>query len=205
MTTPRSVYALTLLVGALGVFLAVWPTADLFGACPAVVRTWRSSLWSALGWSPSPSPAGSALDPSTGLPVYTAADLSRYNGQDESLPILLGMAGDVYDVTEKGRQFYGKGAPYNVFAGRDSTRALTLGTLDGDDVERAGDTSDFTPQQLGMLDEQKKFYAEKYPRVGVLAGRGDSKGAAEAAPAATAAAEAADAAATEAPAETAGQ
>lgn len=67
-----------------------------------------------------------------------------------------------------GRQFYGKGAPYQCFAGRDSTRALTLGVLDQKDIERGGDISDFNEQQRGSLATQQTFYRTKYPLVGKL-------------------------------------
>ena len=46
---------------------------------------------------------------------------------------------------------------YNVFAGRDSTRALTMGSLDPKDVAST-DISDFTPAQLEAAEEQRKFY-----------------------------------------------
>ena len=74
----------------------------------------------------------------------------------------------MYDVTEKGKQFYGPGMAYSVFAGRDGTRALTLGSLDKDDVQRR-DVSDFDAQKRKLMQEQHEFYAGKYPRVGTLA------------------------------------
>ena len=71
-------------------------------------------------------------------------------------------------MTEKGSQYYGKGAPYAVFAGRDGSRALTLGSLDPKDVERR-DVSDFSEGMTKAFKEQHKFYTEKYgPRVGRL-------------------------------------
>ena len=78
-------------------------------------------------------------------------------------------AAQVFDVTALGKQFYGKGAGYHLFAGKDSTRALSIGSLSQEDVDRA-DVSDFTPKQLDLVLEQHAFYVGKYPRVGVIAG-----------------------------------
>lgn len=54
-----------------------------------------------------------------------------------------------------------------MFAGKDSTRALTLGSLDEKDT-RSTDISDFTPQQAAAAEEQRVFYAGKYKLVGKL-------------------------------------
>lgn len=102
---------------------------------------------------------------STGLRYYTREELAKYDGSDPSLPLLLGMNGDVFDVTEKGSGFYGKGAAYNCFAGKDSTRALSIGSLEEDDLYRV-DISDFTPEQHKAVKEQHDFYLGKYVLVG---------------------------------------
>ena len=75
----------------------------------------------------------------------------------------------VFDVTELGRQYYGKGAGYQVFSGKDSTRALSIGSLTKEDIDNT-DLSDFTPHQLKQVLEQHSFYVGKYPRVGRIAG-----------------------------------
>ncbi len=54
-----------------------------------------------------------------------------------------------------------------MFAGKDSTRALTLGSLQPSDVANS-DISDFTPQQLESVEEQRAFYAGKYKLAGKL-------------------------------------
>lgn len=58
---------------------------------------------------------------------------------------------------------------YNCFAGKDSTRALTLGSLRPEDISST-DVSDFTPAQLEAAEEQRKFYEGKYELVGKLWG-----------------------------------
>ena len=98
----------------------------------------------------------------------TRAALRAYDGRDPSKPLLLGMHGDIFDVTEKGSQFYGPGAGYSVFAGRDSTRALAMGSLDAKDINNWL-TDDFNEGQMQALRDQHKFYTDKYgPRWGVI-------------------------------------
>lgn len=70
-------------------------------------------------------------------------------------------------MTEKGKQYYGPGMAYAVFAGRDGTRALSLGSLDVKDLDRR-DVGDFDAQKRKLMQEQHEFYAGKYPRVGTL-------------------------------------
>ncbi|BBG99853.1 F-box family protein [Prunus dulcis] len=49
--------------------------------------------------------------------LFTVEELALYNGTDQSLPILLGILGSVFDVT-KGKSHYGEGGGYNHFSGR---------------------------------------------------------------------------------------
>jgi membrane-associated progesterone receptor component len=55
--------------------------------------------------------------------IFSREELTKFNGQDESLPVYMAIKGLVYDVT-KGRDFNGKGGSYNIFAGKDCTRAV---------------------------------------------------------------------------------
>jgi predicted heme/steroid binding protein len=41
----------------------------------------------------------------------TPEELAKFNGDDESLPLYLAIAGEIYDVTD-GRSHYGKGGGY---------------------------------------------------------------------------------------------
>ncbi|KAH9653830.1 Membrane-associated progesterone-binding protein 4 [Citrus sinensis] len=63
--------------------------------------------------------------------LFTAEELALHNGTDESIPILLGILGSVFDVT-KGKSHYGVGGGYNHFAGRDASRAFVSGNFTGD-------------------------------------------------------------------------
>lgn len=154
--------------GAAGAALALavallWPSGAPRGpGCPYLPR--GSFLGAVVGrfW---PNMFDGAQYDSTGLRYYTREELAKYDGSDPSLPLLLGMNGDVFDVTEKGSGFYGKGAAYNCFAGKDSTRALSIGSLEEDDLYRV-DISDFTPEQHKAVKEQHDFYLGKYVLVG---------------------------------------
>ena len=54
---------------------------------------------------------------------FTLSELAAYNGTDTSKPLYLGCNGLVFDVSNA-RGFYGPGAAYGVFAGRDASRGL---------------------------------------------------------------------------------
>ncbi|KAK7898039.1 hypothetical protein LTR67_004671 [Exophiala xenobiotica] len=56
----------------------------------------------------------------------TPDQLALYNGTDPKKPIYLAINGSIFDVTE-GRRTYGPGGSYEVFAGRDATRAFVTG------------------------------------------------------------------------------
>ncbi len=56
----------------------------------------------------------------------TPDQLALYNGTDPKKPIYLAINGTIFDVTE-GRHTYGPGGSYEVFAGRDATRAFVTG------------------------------------------------------------------------------
>lgn len=55
----------------------------------------------------------------------TVSELSKHDGSDPSLPIYVGIKGDVFDVS-KNTSSYGKGAGYNVFAGKDASKVKIL-------------------------------------------------------------------------------
>nr|XP_027065094.1 membrane-associated progesterone-binding protein 4-like isoform X2 [Coffea arabica] len=63
--------------------------------------------------------------------LFSAEELSFYNGSDPQLPIYLAIVGSVFDVT-KGKSHYGAGGGYNHFAGRDASRAFVSGNFTGD-------------------------------------------------------------------------
>ncbi|NXW29578.1 NENF protein, partial [Phaetusa simplex] len=86
--------------------------------------------------------------------LFTEPELARYDGQQEGQPIYLAVKGVVFDVTS-GKEFYGKGAPYNALVGKDSTRGTGL-----------------TEEELTSLDDIfNNVYKAKYPIVGYTSRR----------------------------------
>lgn len=59
------------------------------------------------------------------LEVYNASDLQQYDGTDPNKPILIGLNGYVYDVSE-GREYYKIGGSYHFLAGKDSSKELNM-------------------------------------------------------------------------------
>ncbi|XP_068666833.1 membrane-associated progesterone-binding protein 4 [Aristolochia californica] len=100
--------------------------------------------------------------------LWTAEELSMYNGTDDRLPILLGILGSVFDVT-KGRTHYGPGGGYNHFAGRDASRAFISGNFTGDGlIDSLQGLS--TTEVKGVVD-WRDFYFRSYKFSGKLVGR----------------------------------
>ncbi|XP_062296146.1 neudesin [Scomber scombrus] len=101
--------------------------------------------------------------------LFTEEELKRYDGSEEELPIYMAVKGVVFDVT-KGKEFYGKDAPYNALVGKDSTRAVAKMSLDPEDL--ISDTTGLTEDQLESLDDVfEGTYKTKYPIVGYTASR----------------------------------
>ena len=96
---------------------------------------------------------------------YTLAELRQYDGSDPGKPLLLAIRGQVYDVG-RGRDFYGPGGPYGMFAGKDCTRALAKVAFDPELF--TGDTSGLDREELDKLDEWIEMFEGKYRRVGRL-------------------------------------
>jgi membrane-associated progesterone receptor component len=108
--------------------------------------------------------------------TFTREQLQKYNGENEGtkiegrvdLPIYMGFSGKVYDMSYGGAQFYGKGGPYHVFAGRDATRGLSKMSLKEEDAI-SSDISDFGEAENKTKGEwEAKFISRKYPVVGVI-------------------------------------
>ncbi|XP_066475357.1 neudesin isoform X2 [Tiliqua scincoides] len=83
--------------------------------------------------------------------LFTEAELARYDGQEENQPIYLAVKGVVFDVTS-GKEFYGKGAPYNALVGRDSTRGIAKMSLDPVDLTHDTGTSGWLLLECVRLD-----------------------------------------------------
>lgn len=99
---------------------------------------------------------------------WTEDELRQYDGtQDEDGPILLSANGKVFNVW-KGRHFYGPGAEYALFAGRDCTRLLAKTRLEEEtDEER---TQPLTMAERAALAGWMWTMDNKYEVVGKLKG-----------------------------------
>ena len=96
---------------------------------------------------------------------YSRSELASYDGSDPAKPLLIGIRGSVYDVT-RGRDFYGPGGPYGMFAGRDCTRALAK--MSFDEELFIGNIEGLEPEELDQLEEWIEMFEGKYRRVGRL-------------------------------------
>ncbi|KAG8504435.1 Neudesin [Galemys pyrenaicus] len=167
----------------------------------------RPRLWPlavlALVLTLSPEPpaarAGQAPRPAArGPPVrlFTEEELARYGGAEDDQPIYMAVKGVVFDVTS-GKEFYGRGAPYNALTGKDATRGVAKMSLDpadlthdtvslGDTHLRAlaralaascwpccsGASTGLTAAELEALEDVfTTVYKAKYPIVGYTAQR----------------------------------
>ena len=111
------------------------------------------------------------------LPIYTREELYEFgNGNGDNAVLLLSIFGRVYDVSS-GDKYYGEGAKYHLFAGRDATRALATGCLQekclGSNTSDGELDSDKFEMNEKTMKEAKKWVAffethDKYSHVGFL-------------------------------------
>jgi predicted heme/steroid binding protein len=87
------------------------------------LTTGNSLIWGYHAWFTNPSAVAQYL---RGPISLTPEQLAQYDGTDEKKPIYLAINGTIFDVSE-GRNTYGPGGSYSVFAGRDATRAFVTG------------------------------------------------------------------------------
>ncbi|XP_021907304.1 membrane-associated progesterone-binding protein 4 [Carica papaya] len=99
--------------------------------------------------------------------LFSAEELALYNGTDDTLPILLGILGSVFDVT-KGKSHYGLGGGYNHFAGRDASRAFVSGNFTGDGLTDS--LHGLSSIEVKSVVDWRDFYLRSYTFVGKLVG-----------------------------------
>ncbi|GAA5978220.1 hypothetical protein JCM11641_001139 [Rhodosporidiobolus odoratus] len=116
-------------------------------------------------WS-NPRNVYSALFPRKPL-VLSETQLAMHDGTNPSMPLYIGIDGDIFDVSDGGMRSYGPGGAYHVFAGRDAARAYVTGCFQ---THLTHDLRGFTEKDLATLDNWKKFYAShaKYQRIGTV-------------------------------------
>jgi predicted heme/steroid binding protein len=103
-----------------------------------------------------------------GVRYFSKEDLSPFTGEDGT-PIYLAIVGHVFDVT-KGKDFYGVGAGYSGFAGKDGTRAYVSGNFTKEGLVEEID--DMTDQNIFDIWDWLSFYnkEEKYVFLGYVEG-----------------------------------
>ncbi|KAI8809719.1 cytochrome b5-like heme/steroid binding domain-containing protein [Cladochytrium replicatum] len=105
-------------------------------------------------------------DAPAGTRVFTPAELARYDGTDESLPVYLAVKGVVFDVTAA-KSMYVPGGGYHCFAGKDASRALGKSSLEPS--ECVPDYSGLDSEEMETLNKWEAHYRKKYPVVGTVA------------------------------------
>lgn len=96
---------------------------------------------------------------------FTVDQLREFDGT-KSKPIYIALQTEVYDVTSAG-DFYGEGSHYNIFAGRDATRAMAKLSFDEEDLANPS-IKDLGPFHKDQLEQwvQKFKYHKCYPIIG---------------------------------------
>ncbi|EXC15968.1 Membrane steroid-binding protein 2 [Morus notabilis] len=105
------------------------------------------------------------LPPPVQLGEITEDDLKQYDGSDPQKPLLMGIKGQIYDVSQS-RMFYGPGGPYALFAGKDASRALAK--MSFEDKDLTGDISELGPFELEALQDWEYKFMSKYVKVGTI-------------------------------------
>lgn len=108
---------------------------------------------------PNASLAPAKSDP---IPKSVLATKNGVNGA----PIWVAVKGLVFDCSAK-PDMYGPGAGYHVFAGKDGSKALGLGSLKSEDA--VADYSSLGPDEMKTLNNWLNFFQTRYNQVGVLA------------------------------------
>lgn len=84
---------------------------------------------------------------------FTLEQLRHYDGVQSDGRILIGVLGQVFDVS-RSAEFYGPGGPYSVFAGRDASRALATFSVDASQFKDTyDDLADLKPSQMDSIKE----------------------------------------------------
>ncbi|KAK9294109.1 hypothetical protein QLX08_011164 [Tetragonisca angustula] len=103
--------------------------------------------------------------------LLVVEELKKYNGKGPDGRILIAINGSVYDCT-LGAHFYGPGAPYEVFGGKDISRALAKFSLETS--QEYDDLSDLKTGEMESMREWEEQFKEKYDYVGKLLKPGEA-------------------------------
>ncbi|GAW21468.1 hypothetical protein ANO14919_109870 [Xylariales sp. No.14919] len=104
------------------------------------------------------------LDPPKDDPI-TLEELAKANGA-EGQKAYVAIKGKVYDVSAN--KAYREGGTYNVFAGKDASRALAKSSKEPEDVQ--SEWRDLDEERQGTLNDWITFFSKRYNVVGVVQG-----------------------------------
>ncbi|ETW81204.1 hypothetical protein HETIRDRAFT_46209 [Heterobasidion irregulare TC 32-1] len=94
---------------------------------------------------------------------FTLDQLKQFDGSDPSKPIYVAIKGTVFDVSHKS-DTYGPGKSYNLFAGKDASKALGKSSLKPEDA--VPDYSDLPENEMKVLNDWHVFFTKRYNVVG---------------------------------------
>lgn len=132
-------------------------------------RLWKAAFGSTKDDDTTSETTAMASEQNPTRPV-TYSELSKARGE-EGQPLYIavknpfGYETTVFDVSS-GKDFYGPGSGYHLFAGRDATYGLARSCLDPSKVE--GDLSTLTAMEKDTHVQWYNKYSSKYPVVGFL-------------------------------------
>ncbi|THH12697.1 hypothetical protein EW146_g7460 [Bondarzewia mesenterica] len=92
---------------------------------------------------------------------FTLDQLKEFDGSDPSKPIYVCIKGTVFDVSHK-HDTYGPGKAYNLFAGKDASKALGKSSLKPEDA--VPDYSDLPENEMKVLNDWHSFFTYIIPR-----------------------------------------
>ncbi|KAJ4959367.1 hypothetical protein NE237_026478 [Protea cynaroides] len=90
----------------------------------------------------------------------TVQQLKQFDGSDTNKPIYVAIKGRIFDVST-GKNFYGPGAAYCMFAGKDASRALAKMSKNEEDV--CASLDGLSEKEMAVLNDWEKKFEAKYP------------------------------------------
>ncbi|KAI0338290.1 progesterone binding protein [Trametopsis cervina] len=94
---------------------------------------------------------------------FTQEQLKEFDGSDSSKPIYVAIKGTIFDVSHK-RETYGPGGSYNLFAGKDASKALGMSSLKQEHA--SPDYSELPEAEMKVLNDWHAFFLKRYNVVG---------------------------------------
>ncbi|KAJ3477730.1 hypothetical protein NLI96_g10263 [Meripilus lineatus] len=94
---------------------------------------------------------------------FTLEQLREFDGSTTDKPIYVAIKGTIFDVSHK-RDTYGKGGSYNIFAGKDASKAFGLSSLKAEDA--IPDYTQLPDADKKVLNDWYDFFTKRYNVVG---------------------------------------